>query len=171
MADSTSSEATSATEAASPEKGEGFTPITSQDALDKIIGARLAREQAKYENYDELKAKAAKLDELEEANKSERQKLAERAERAEAMLKEMEAKQQVTAWKEQVSKETGVPASVLAGSTLKEIKAHAEQLAPLLAENKAAKEPRTIIREREPEQPLALNSDALTESVMKLLGR
>lgn len=67
----------------------GFEPIASQEALDKIIQARLARERSRYADYDELKARAAKYDEVEEASKSEIQKAIERAEKAE---KELQAK-------------------------------------------------------------------------------
>lgn len=51
-----------------------FQPITSQDELDRRIGDRLARERAKYADYDDVKAKAEKFDEVDAANKSELQK-------------------------------------------------------------------------------------------------
>ena len=35
-----------------------FQPITSQDALDKIIGQRIDRVKKQYAGFDELKAKA-----------------------------------------------------------------------------------------------------------------
>lgn len=54
---------------------EGFTPITTQDDLNRIIGERLERERAKFSDYDDLKTKASKYDELDEANKSEAQRL------------------------------------------------------------------------------------------------
>jgi len=37
-----------------------FTPITTQEDFDKAISARLARETAKYADYDQLKAAAEK---------------------------------------------------------------------------------------------------------------
>jgi len=55
-----------------------FTPITSQDDLNKILSDRLARERAKYADYRDLKAKASKLDELEAASKTEAERAAER---------------------------------------------------------------------------------------------
>lgn len=61
-----------------PEEGEGeseFKPITSQEDLDRRIGDRLARERAKFGDYDDLKAKAAKFDEVDAATKTELQKL------------------------------------------------------------------------------------------------
>lgn len=148
---------------------ENFNPITTQADLDRILGDRLARERAKFGDYEELKTKASKLDELEEAQKTELQKLTERAEAAEAKATAYEAENQVRTWKQQVSEETGIPANVLAGTTLEELKAHAEQLAPLLAP--PTQGARTIIHEREPQQgALPLNSDELTESALKLLG-
>lgn len=58
-----------------PPEGGTFTPPASQEDLDRIVGQRLARERAKFADYDEVKAKAAKLDEAEAASKSELQKL------------------------------------------------------------------------------------------------
>lgn len=40
----------------------------SQSDVDRIVAERLAREQRKYADYEDLKAKAARLDELEAAN-------------------------------------------------------------------------------------------------------
>ena len=58
-----------------------FKAITSQAELDKLLGDRLARERAKYADYDDLKAKATAAD---EANKTEAEKAAERIKAAEA---------------------------------------------------------------------------------------
>jgi hypothetical protein len=59
--------------------GDKFEPITSQDELNKAIGARLERERAKFADYEAIKARAAKLDELEAANKTELEKAQEAA--------------------------------------------------------------------------------------------
>ena len=56
----------------------GFKPVESQEALDKIIEHRLARERAKYSDYDDLKTKASKLDEIEDAKKTDAQRSAEK---------------------------------------------------------------------------------------------
>lgn len=66
------------------EQTSTFTPITSQDDLNRILGERLARERAKFDDYDDLKAKASRLDEIEDANKSEIEKAREEAEAAKA---------------------------------------------------------------------------------------
>lgn len=62
-----------------PPKGDppkdDFKPIGSQEELDRRVGERLARERAKFADYDDLKAKAEKFDEAEAATKTELQKL------------------------------------------------------------------------------------------------
>lgn len=63
-----------------------FTPITSQDDLNRIISDRVAREKAKTADYGDLKAKAARLDEIEQANKTEAQKATDRIAALEAEL-------------------------------------------------------------------------------------
>ena len=119
-----------------------FTPPATQADLDRSIGERVARERAKYGDYGDLKAKAAKFDEAEAASKSELQKATERAEAAEKKVSEFESRQQVTAWAKQVSKETGVPADALRGSTLEELEAHAAQVKALIPETpKGARAP------------------------------
>lgn len=65
------------------EEGSSFTPVTTQDDLNKIVAERVNRERAKYADYKDLKAKAAKYDEAEEATKTEVQKAADRATAAE----------------------------------------------------------------------------------------
>jgi hypothetical protein len=52
-----------------------FTPPSSQDEFDRMVGDRLARERQKFADYDDLKAKAAKFDEADAASKTELQKL------------------------------------------------------------------------------------------------
>lgn len=57
-------------------------PATQAD-LDRIVESRLARERAKFADYDELKGKASKYDEAEQANKTELQRAQEAAAAAE----------------------------------------------------------------------------------------
>jgi hypothetical protein len=91
----------------------------------------------------ENKTAAEKLAAFEESQKTEAQKLADRATAAEIERDALKAEKQVAGWKADVSKETGVPAAALAGSTLEEIQAHAETLKPL------------ITQAQEPHAPLA----------------
>lgn len=93
MSDTTAqTEATSAGEQSQEQDGTAqFVPIGSQEALDRIVQARLARERSKYADYDDLKAKATKFDETVEANKTDLQKAIDRAEKAENKLVAAEA--------------------------------------------------------------------------------
>lgn len=91
-----------------------FTAITTQEDLDKVIGARLAREREKYADYDDLKAAASKLAE------------------AEARLAQIDAKAALDKIRDDVAKEAGVPVELLRGSTKDELTAHASALAEAL---------------------------------------
>lgn len=97
----------------------------TQAELDKIVGERLARDRAKYADYDDLKAKAAKYDEFEEANKTELQKQTERADALQAELDGMKAAESIRAIRETVAQEMEIPANLLTGNTEEECKAQA----------------------------------------------
>lgn len=101
-----------------------FTPPASQEELDRIIGARIAREHAKFSDYDDLKAKAAKFDEAEDAAKNDTQKAIERAEKAEARANAAE----LASTRATVAAAKGVPVELLTGSTEEELTASAEAL-------------------------------------------
>lgn len=62
-----------------PADPPSFEPITSQEELDRRLGARLAREREKYGDYDELKRKAAEFDAAQEAAKTETERAVEAA--------------------------------------------------------------------------------------------
>ena len=89
----------------------------TQAELDKIVQERVGRERAKFEGYEDLKAKAQKFDEMEEARKSELQKAQERADAAEAQLKKMQHDKDIQAMRTKVASEKGVPAELLTGET------------------------------------------------------
>jgi len=90
-----------------------FQPITSQDALDKIIGQRIDRVKKQYAGFDELKAKAEKFDEFQESAKSDLQRAQEE--------RQMRVRESIAAKK-------GVPAHALTGSTPEEFEASADVL-------------------------------------------
>jgi hypothetical protein len=69
---------------ATPPEPKPFTPITSQDDLNRVIADRVQRERNKFADYNDLKAKAGKFDEIDQANKSEIEKANDRAAKAEA---------------------------------------------------------------------------------------
>lgn len=77
------------TSGATSAAGGEFTPITSQDQLNQVIGDRVRR--AKPADYDELRAKATRLDEIEQANQSEIEKANSRVAAAEATAAEVPA--------------------------------------------------------------------------------
>jgi hypothetical protein len=124
---------TPSTDGATGGEDSGWTPPATQDDLNRIIKERVDRERAKYADYNDLKSKASKFDELTEAQKSEVQRATERAEALERELNTIRTTQQIATWKSQVAEATGVPADVLAGSTLEEIQAFGEKLKPLIA--------------------------------------
>lgn len=114
-ADTTEATATEVTETqAAPADRHAFAPITTQEELDKVIGARLARERDKYADYDGLKAAASKLAE------------------AEARLSQIDAQAALDKIRNDVAQEAGVPADLLRGSTKDELTAHASALAEAL---------------------------------------
>lgn len=100
----------------------------TQAELNAIVQKRLGEEKAKYENYEELKEKAQKFDQIEEESKSELQKATERADSLQAELDKMKKADAVRALREEVSKETGIPAHLLHGDTKEECEAQAKDL-------------------------------------------
>lgn len=116
-ADTTEATATEVTDTQAPAPSTDrhtFTPITTQEDLDKVIGARLAREREKFADYDDLKAAASKLAE------------------AEARLSQIDAQAALDKIRNDVAQEVGVPADLLRGSTKDELTAHASALAEAL---------------------------------------
>lgn len=103
---------------------EAFTPITTQDELDRVIGQRIARERAKFADYDEIRAQLAsavrdkdtaerELGDLQKAYAELETRLAT-AERSELRLR--------------VAAEKGVPADLLNGDTEDALVAAADAL-------------------------------------------
>ncbi|RJO79316.1 hypothetical protein D5S18_03015 [Nocardia panacis] len=115
-----------------------FTPIESQEALDRIIGERVARERNKYADYDTLRDKAARYDAAEAANLSEVEKAVKRAEVAEARARDLE----VSTARAQVAAARGVPAGLLSGGTVEEFEASAEALLKFRGEQATPRAPR-----------------------------
>lgn len=107
-----------------------FTPITSQEEMNRIVTARLNRQASKFADYDELKAKAEKFDQAAEASKSELQKAVERAEAAEKKLGTAEAEKQRLA----VIAKHQIPESLqdlVRGDSAEQLEAAAAKLAEL----------------------------------------
>jgi len=113
-------------EASEPKADDWKAPAT-QDELNHIIEGRLARERAKFADYDAVVAKAAEFDKAQEANKTEVQKAADRAEKAEQELATVrsEANRNAVAL---VKGLTPTQAKRLVGSTREELEADADEL-------------------------------------------
>lgn len=110
---------------------KGFTPPASQDELNRIIEARLARERGKFADYDDLREKATKFDEAQQASLSEIERERQAREAAEKELNKYRTREQVSQWAAEIVKDSAIPASVLRGSTKEELAEHFEQLKAL----------------------------------------
>lgn len=100
----------------------------TQAELNAIVQKRVAEQTAKYENYEELKAKAQKFDALEEGSKTELQKATEKADALQKQLDSMKKADKVRTIREGVSKEKGVPAGLLTGETQEECEKQADDI-------------------------------------------
>jgi hypothetical protein len=105
-------------------EGKEFTAITSQEDFDKAIQARIARERAKFADYEDMKAKALKFDQAENDKKTEDQKNADRL----ATLEQDLADERLGRVKAEVAAAKGVPADLLNGSTREELESAADAL-------------------------------------------
>lgn len=102
--------------------------IFSQADVDKIVMERLQRERQKYGDYDSLKDKASKYDQLEEASKTELQKATEKAAKLQKELDSLKQAETIRQVRSKVSKETGVPETLLTAGTEEECRAQAEAI-------------------------------------------
>ena len=110
-----------------PKPAEPTDKTFTQADIDRIVADRLKREQAKYSDYDDLKAKAVKFDEVEEQNKTESQKLTDTNRALEERTKkaELEACRMRVALRKNLT-ETQVKR--LLGTTEEELEADADEL-------------------------------------------
>lgn len=100
----------------------------TQAELDEIVKSRLAKERAKYGDYETLQEKASKFDEMEEANKTELQKATEKADALQKQIDTMTKEKNVREIREKISLETGVPANLLTYDNEEECKAQADAI-------------------------------------------
>ena len=129
MAETVKQEANAAASAAqtTPAAQPGGKTFT-QAELDAIVADRLARERAKYPDYESIKAKAEKYDAAEEAGKSELQKANERAAALKTELDGLKKANQLRELRASVAKEKGVPEALLTGETEEACKAQADAI-------------------------------------------
>lgn len=91
MSDTTSTAPASTGAGDTAGTSDGFTAPTTQAEFDAMVKDRIKREQAKFADYSDLKAKASEFDKLTEAQKTETQRAIERAEAAEKAALEKES--------------------------------------------------------------------------------
>lgn len=114
------------------DQADEFQPITSQEALDKLVGERIAGVKKKYADYDEIRSKATEFDKLQEASKTEVQKWEDRYNTL--------AGEFVQERRKVVAANKNVPAEYITGDTYEEMEASAEKFLTVLAEiNKPTK--------------------------------
>lgn len=114
--------------AVNPATEEGIQKMFTQDELNQMIGDRLARERAKYSDYESLKEKAEKFDKIEEESKTELQKATEKAEKLKAELDKLQKAEKVRLIREEVAGEIGVPANLLTAETKEDCEAQAKAI-------------------------------------------
>ena len=112
----------------SEQRTEGSEKTFTQAELDAAVENRLARERAKFSDYEALKEKAAKFDQAEEARKSELQKAQESAAALTAQLQAKDKELATIKARGKVSAETGVPEALLTGDSEDVCKAQAAAL-------------------------------------------
>lgn len=101
-------------------QGKTFT----QEDVNRIVAERVKR----YANYEELKQKAEQFDQIEESNKTELQKAVEKANGLQSELDALKNATKLRDLRDEVSKEKGVPANLLTGTTKEECEAQAEEI-------------------------------------------
>lgn len=107
-------------------------PQGSESTIDWKSEARKWEERAKASHKDSIELK--KLKESTADTLSKLETLQSQNEQLTSQLESLKTAGQVSEWKTQVSKETGVPVDVLRGSTLEEIQEHAKSVSALLSD-------------------------------------
>lgn len=111
--------------------------IESQDAFDGLVKERIARVEAKFADYGDLKKRADEAETAKAAAEQERDAAASRAIEAETKVSGYESEKQITKLRSDIAKEAGVPVNLLRGSTKEELEEHAAELKPLLTAQEA----------------------------------
>jgi len=142
-----------------------FTPITSQDDLNRIIGERVARVKSQYADYEDLKTKASAFDEAEQARLSDLDKAIKRAEKAEKESQALKFNQ----LRFEVASDKSVPANLLSGSTKAELEASADALIEFAGAQTKARAPMPNPTQGR-NAPHALNGDGLEEMLRQKLN-
>lgn len=150
-----------------------FTPITTQEDLNKALGDRLGRERAKFSDYDELKAQAGKFAQWEQSQKSEQEKLQEQLS---SLTKERDDTKSKAERLEVIALE-GIPADyhdLVHGDTPETLAASAKKVKLLINSNAEAKgKPNvsySVNLDGDGSDQHALNGDGLEQALKNKLG-
>jgi hypothetical protein len=100
----------------------------TQSELNAIVTDRLSREREQYADYAALKEKAEKYDAAQEADKTDLQKATDKVAALQAQVEAYTKADNLRRIREKVSKETGVPASLLYGEDEDSCKAQAQAI-------------------------------------------
>lgn len=113
-----------------PQEKEEANKTFTQEEVDALIKKRLARAKNDVpSDYEELKKKASKFDELQNANKTELEKANEELAELRADIAQRDEAARIQKLKDEVSKDTGVPVSLISGKTKEEMKNFAREVA------------------------------------------
>lgn len=104
------------------------TRMFTQAELNTIVSDRVARERAKYADYDELKAKAAQFDQIGQAHQNDLKAANNRADSLQQQLDEIHRAAELHRIREKVSADTGVPANLLTFDTEEECSKQAAEI-------------------------------------------
>lgn len=147
-----------------PEPPKSDSTFTQQQVND-LIAREKGKIQAKYEGFDDLKAKAAKLDEIEQANASELEKAHGKTERETARADQAEAK----LLRYEVAQEKEVPAKLVPLLTATD-KESLEAQADLILENAKPAEPSFDGGARDPAPDPKTPDQQHNEQLLGMLG-
>ena len=146
-----------------------FTAITTQEALDTIVKARLAREKEKYADYDQLKTRVSDLEKENGALKSAAETSKTSAadyDKQIANLKKQVAGYETASLRTRIALQNGLPidlADRLQGNDEESLKADAERLASFV---KPA-EPKAPPKSNEPNVGSENDEDAALKGMLR----
>lgn len=158
MSDSTenTADAGEQVEQSGGDEGQGFKAPASQEELDRIIQKRVARVEARYEGFEDLKAKADRASELESVAADLRKR-----------VESFESQEARTALVKKVATDNGVDADLLAemrGDSEDDLIAQAKRLADRI-------KPASPVIPGQAKSPENAPRDDSREFMKRLLGR
>lgn len=104
----------------------------TQEQVNALLAEQKRKIMDRYADYDTLKTKAAEADSAKAAADQAVSEAVARAEAAEGKVAAFEAEKQLNTWRDEVARETNIPAAALRGTTKEELEAHAAELKPLI---------------------------------------